>query len=73
MVTLAKNLWYCMSSGKGGSVIDFVMVCEGGSCRDAFGILTSGKTAAILQGRRELLGKATIAKLGVSLTFDADD
>ena len=25
IVTPDKNLWHCMSSGKGGSVIDFVM------------------------------------------------
>ena len=29
IVTPDKNLWHCMSSGKGGSVIDFVMQYDG--------------------------------------------
>ena len=29
IVSPAKNLWHCMSSGKGGSVIDFVMQYDG--------------------------------------------
>ncbi|MCH2074748.1 MAG: CHC2 zinc finger domain-containing protein [Puniceicoccaceae bacterium] len=29
IVSPHKNLWHCMSSGKGGSVIDFVMQYDG--------------------------------------------
>ena len=35
IVTPSKNLWHCMSSGKGGSVIDFVMQYDGVSFREA--------------------------------------
>jgi DNA primase catalytic core len=35
IVTPGKNLWHCMSSGQGGSVIDFVMKHDGVSFRHA--------------------------------------
>ena len=36
IITPDKNIWHCMSSGKGGSVIDFVMHHEGVSFFHAF-------------------------------------
>jgi DNA primase catalytic core len=41
IVTPSKNLWHCMSSGKGGSVIDFVMQYDGVSFREAVELLKS--------------------------------
>ena len=35
IVSPGKNLWHCMSSGQGGSVIDFVMKHDGVSFRHA--------------------------------------
>ena len=34
-----QNLWHCMSSGQGGSVIDFVMLYDGVSFREAVELL----------------------------------
>ena len=39
IVTPGKNLWHCMSSGQGGSVIDFVMKYDGVSFREAVELL----------------------------------
>ena len=39
IVTPSKNLWHCMSSGQGGSVIDFVMLYDGVSFREAVELL----------------------------------
>jgi len=39
IVTPARNLWHCMSSGKGGSVVDFVMRHDGVSFRRAVEVL----------------------------------
>ena len=71
IVTPGKNLWHCMSSGKGGSVIDFVMQYDGVSFREAVELLkvkspTLYKSAAPVK-------TSTIPKLPPPVAFDADD
>ena len=72
IVTPGKNLWHCMSSGKGGSVIDFVMHYEGVSFRHAFEILAQGNIAALMRANRPLK-VSTVRKLPSPVAFDADD
>jgi len=70
IVTPSKNLWHCMSSGKGGSVIDFVMAYDGLSFRHAFEVLADGSFSK-LTGNGRPVGQSTVPKLDNPL--DAED
>ncbi|MEO0511178.1 MAG: CHC2 zinc finger domain-containing protein [Verrucomicrobiota bacterium] len=70
IVTPEKNLWHCMSSGKGGTVIDFVMHYDGVSFRHA-AMLLKENNPRLLGGAA--VKKSTKPKLAAPVTFDADD
>lgn len=70
IVTPAKNLWHCMSSGQGGSVIDFVMKHDGVSFRHAV-MLLKEQNPQLFGG--QAVSKATVPKLEAPVAFDADD
>jgi len=71
IVTPAKNLWHCMSSGKGGSVIDFIMQYDGVSFREAVELLKSKSPTLYKSG--EPVKKSTVPKLLPPVEFNADD
>jgi DNA primase catalytic core len=71
IVTPGKNLWHCMSSGKGGSVIDFVMQYDGVSFREAVELLKSNSPT--LYKSAGPVKKSTVPKLPPPVAFDADD
>ena len=71
IVTPAKNLWHCMSSGKGGSVIDFVMCYDGVSFREAVELLKS--QSPMLYKSAAPVKRSTVPKLPPPVEFDADD
>jgi len=71
IVTPGKNLWHCMSSGKGGSVIDFIMQYDGVSFREAVELLKS-KSATIYKSAAPVK-KSTVPKLPPPVAFDAND
>lgn len=71
IVTPGKNLWHCMSSGKGGSVIDFVMQYDGVSFREAVELLKS-KSPTLYRSAAPVK-KSTVPKLPPPVAFDADD
>ena len=71
IVTPGKNLWHCMSSGKGGSVIDFIMQYDGVSFREAVELLKS-KSPTLYKSAAPVK-KSTIPKLPPPVAFDADD
>jgi DNA primase len=70
IVSPGKNLWHCMSSGQGGSVIDFVMKHDGVSFRHAV-LLLREQDPHLFGGKA--VAKATVPKLAVPVAFDADD
>lgn len=71
IVTPAKNLWHCMSSGKGGSVIDFVMQYDGVSFREAVELLRTNSPELYKSGKPVKV--STVPKLPPPVSFDADD
>ena len=71
IVTPCKNLWHCMSSGKGGSVIDFVMQYDGVSFREAVELLKT-KSPTLYKSAKPVK-VSTIPKLPPPVAFDADD
>ena len=71
IVTPSKNLWHCMSSGKGGSVIDFVMQYDGVSFREAVELLKS-KSPTLYKSAKPVK-VSTVPKLPPPVAFDADD
>jgi DNA primase catalytic core len=71
IVTPAKNLWHCMSSGKGGSVVDFVMHYDGVSFRQAVELLKSQSPALFKSGGP--VKKSTVPRLPPPVEFNADD
>ena len=73
IVTPSKNLWHCMGACQvGGSVIDWVMKCEGVSFRHAVELLRSGSPLQVFSSK---LGPrvASIRKLSSPVSLDADD
>lgn len=72
IITPAKNLWHCMSSGKGGSVIDFIMHYEGISFRHAFEVLAEGSVTKVMHSSRPT-SQCTVPKLPCPLDLDVDD
>jgi len=71
IVTPEKNLWHCMGCGKGGSVIDFVMIHEGLSFRHAYELLAHGGKE-LLQTSHPVK-HSVVRKLESPVAFDADD
>jgi hypothetical protein len=71
IVTPGKNLWHCMSSGKGGSVIDFVMQYDGVSFREAVELLRT-KSPQLYRSAKPVK-VSTVPKLPPPVAFDADD
>ncbi len=71
IVTPGKNLWHCMSSGKGGSVIDFIMQYDGVSFREAVELLKS-KSPTLYKSAAPVK-KSTVPKLPPPVEFNADD
>jgi DNA primase catalytic core len=71
IVTPGKNLWHCMSSGKGGSVVDFVMHYDGVSFRQAVELLKSKSPTLFKSGGP--VKKSTVPKLPPPVEFNADD
>jgi len=71
IVTPSKNLWHCMSSGKGGSVIDFVMQYDGVSFREAVELLKV-KSPTLYRSAGPVK-VSTVPKLPPPVAFDADD
>ena len=71
IVTPGKNLWHCMSSGQGGSVIDFVMKYDGVSFRQAVELLRT-KNPSLYKSAGPVR-KSTVPKLPPPIEFDADD
>ena len=71
IVTPHKNLWHCMSSGKGGTVIDFLMQHDGLSFRHAVELLKEQNPQ--LFGGAGVVAKTTVPKLEAPVSFDADD
>ena len=71
IVTPGKNLWHCMSSGQGGSVIDFVMHYDGVSFRQAVELLRT-KNPSLYKSAGPVR-KSTVPKLPPPIEFDADD
>jgi DNA primase catalytic core len=71
IVTPGKNLWHCMSSGKGGSVVDFIMHYDGVSFRQAVELLKSQSPTLFKSGGP--VKKSTVPRLPPPVAFDADD
>ena len=71
IVTPGKNLWHCMSSGKGGSVVDFVMHYDGVSFRQAVELLKAKSPTLFKSGGP--VKKSTVPKLPPPVEFNADD
>jgi DNA primase len=71
IVSPGKNLWHCMSSGQGGSVIDFVMKHDGVSFRHAVLLLQEQNPGNGSGG--EPVSRATVPKLAAPVDLDADD
>jgi len=71
IVTPGKNLWHCMSSGKGGSVVDFVMHYDGVSFRQAVELLKSQSPTLYKSGGP--VKKSTVPRLPPPVEFNADD
>ena len=73
VVTPEKNLWHCMGACQmGGSVVDWVMKCEGVSFRHAVELLRAGDPKVILSpkiGPRQ----ATVPKLPSPVALEADE
>ena len=70
IVTPAKNLWHCMSSGKGGSVIDFVMQYDGVSFREAVELLKS--QSPTLYKSAAPVKKCTVPKLPCPIDLSSE-
>lgn len=73
VVTPAKNLWHCMGACQtGGSVIDWVMKCEGVGFRHAVEILRSGDAKVIFTPK---IGPraATVPKLASPVKLEGDE
>ena len=70
IVTPGKNLWHCMSSGQGGSVIDFIMKHDGVSFRHA-ALLLKEQNPHLFGGSS--LSKATVPKLETPIDFEASE
>ena len=72
VITPEKNLWHCLGACQtGGSVIDWVMKCEGVSFRHAVELLQNDYRPLAADARRPK--HATVPKLAAPVAVDADD
>lgn len=72
-VSPEKNLWHCLGACQvGGSVIDWVMRCEGVSFRHALELIRAGDPKVLLSSEMAKT-KRTTPKLAAPVEFDADD
>jgi DNA primase catalytic core len=74
VITPAKNLWHCLGACRaGGSVIDWVMKCNGVSFRHAVELLRTDHPSLAAPG--PVVRKATTAAVKLEMPFapDADD
>ena len=74
VITPAKNLWHCLGACRtGGSVIDWVMKCNGVSFRHAVELLRADHPSLAAPG--PVVRKATTAAVKLEMPFasDADD
>ncbi|MCH6259226.1 CHC2 zinc finger domain-containing protein [Puniceicoccaceae bacterium K14] len=71
IVTPGKNLWHCMSSGKGGDAIRFLQDHDGLSFRHAAEILLEGKLNQVSNDKVQKI--STVPKLESPVSFDAED
>ena len=72
VISPEKNLWHCLGACQaGGSVIDWVMKCEGVSFRHAVELLQNDYHPLAVDARRPK--HATVPKLAAPVAVDADD
>jgi hypothetical protein len=74
VITPAKNLWHCLGACRtGGSVLDWVMKCNGVSFRHAVELLRADHPSLAAPG--PVVRKATTAAVKLEMPFatDADD
>ena len=73
VITPEKNLWHCLGACQpGGSVIDWVMKCEGVSFRHAVELLQNDYRP-LTAGDRPRPKHATVPKLATPVAVDEDD
>ncbi len=74
VITPAKNLWRCLGAcGKSGSVIDWVMKCNGVSFRHAVELLRANHPSLAVPGPIVQRGTTAAVKLNAPFKIDADD
>jgi DNA primase len=75
VISPKSNLFNCFGCGAGGSVIDWVMKTQGVSFRHAVELLKNdvAVVASPLAANTELVKNATVPKLSVPVSADADD
>ncbi len=73
VITPSKNLWHCLGAcNRGGSVIDWVMKCEGVSFRHAVELLKADHPTLVASSSRPVK-RCTVPKLSSPVSLDADD
>ena len=75
VVSPDKNLWNCLGAcGRGGSVVDFVMLAEAVSFREALEILRAGyPSSGAGPGSIKPIKRSTVPKLPPAVELDATD
>jgi DNA primase len=77
VVSPEKNLWNCLGAcGRGGSVVDFVMLAEAVSFRQAVELLRAGEgsaAAAAAAGEIRPIKRTTVRKLPPAVELSADE
>jgi DNA primase len=72
VISPGKNLWHCLGTCRtGGSVIDWVMKCQGVSFRHAVELLRANHPSLAAPG--PIVRKGTTVKLATPFSVDADD
>jgi DNA primase len=74
VITPSKNLWHCLGACRtGGSVIDWVMKCQGVSFRHAVELLRADHPSLAASGPIVSKGTTSAVKLETPFAADADD
>jgi DNA primase len=74
VITPGKNLWHCLGAcGKGGSVIDWVMKCQGVSFRHAVELLRANHPSLAAPGPVVRQGTTAAVKLKAPFATSVDD
>ncbi len=74
IITPGKNLWHCLGACRtGGSVIDWVMKCNGVSFRHAVELLRANHSSLAAAGPVVRRGTTAAVKLDAPFRIDADD